>query len=109
MPCWQHLHRQGSGPQGRGLILALWSRTSKAPQQVAGPPVMAVDTVRYVGDRRHVVANSHDEAQAAAEAINVDYYVKVGEASICQALDKGAVEVIRCGPGNLVYDWDESA
>ena len=43
------------------------------PHKAPPHPVMALDTVRYVGDPvAMVVANSHDEAKDAAEAVDVE-------------------------------------
>ena len=62
------------------------------PHKAPAHPVMAVDTVRYVGDTvAMIVANSHDEAKDAAEAIKVDYDVKPANIDLATALDKGAV------------------
>jgi carbon-monoxide dehydrogenase large subunit len=92
----QHLHRQGPGRrQGRRPDLRLGGQGQERPTaQVAAHPVMAVDTVRYVGDTvAMIVANSHDEAKDAAEAIKVDYDVKPATIDLATALDKGATEV----------------
>ena len=77
------------------------------PHKAPPHPVMALDTVRYVGDTvAMVVANSHDEAKDAAEAIKVDYDVKPANVDLAKALDKGAPEVHPEAPGNLIYDWE---
>ncbi|HKH69343.1 MAG TPA: xanthine dehydrogenase family protein molybdopterin-binding subunit, partial [Reyranella sp.] len=77
------------------------------PHKAPPHPVMAVDTVRYVGDTvAMVVANSHDEAKDAAEAIKIDYDVKAANVDLARALDKGAPEVHPEAPGNLIYDWE---
>ena len=77
------------------------------PHKAPAHPVMAVDTVRYVGDTvAMIVANSHDEAKDAAEAIKVDYEVKPATIDLAKALDKGATEVHPEAPGNLIYDWE---
>ena len=78
------------------------------PHKAPPHPVMAHDTVRYVGDTvAMVVANSHDEAKDAAEAIVVDYEVLPANVDLARALDKGAAEVHAAeAPGNLIYDWE---
>ena len=64
------------------------------PHKAPAHPVMAVDTVRYVGDTvAMIVANSHDEAKDAAEAIKVDYDVKPANIDLAKAFDKGSAEV----------------
>ena len=52
------------------------------------------------------IANSHDEAKDAAEAIKVDYEEKPANVDLAKALDKGAPEVHAEAPGNLIYDWE---
>ena len=92
-----------------GGLICGWVVKDKHGQPHKAPPhpVMAVDTVRYVGDTvAMVVANSHDEAKDAAEAIKVDYDVKPANVDLAKALDKGAPEVHPEAPGNLIYDWE---
>ena len=92
-----------------GGLICGWVVKDKHGQPHKAPPhpVMAVDTVRYVGDTvAMVVANSHDEAKDAAEAIKVDYDVKPANVDLAKALDKGAPEVHAEAPGNLIYDWE---
>ena len=78
------------------------------PHKAPPHPVMALDTVRYVGDPvAMVVANSHDEAKDAAEAIQIDYDEKPANVDLARALDKGVPEVhADVVPGNLIYDWE---
>ena len=79
-----------------GGLICGWVVKDKHGQPHKAPPhpVMAVDTVRYVGDTvAMVVANSHDEAKDAAEAIKVDYEEKPANIDLAHALDKGAPEV----------------
>ncbi len=92
-----------------GGLICGWVVKDKHGQPHKAPPhpIMAADTVRYVGDTvAMVVANSHDEAKDAAEAIKVDYDVKPANIDLATALDKGAPEVHAEAPGNLVYDWE---
>src|SRR6201995_4247096 len=61
-----------------GGLICGWVVKDKHGQPHKAPPhpVMAADTVRYVGDTvAMVVANSHEEAKDAAELIKVDYEV----------------------------------
>src|SRR5882724_1017929 len=92
-----------------GGLICGWVVKDKHGQPHKAPPhpVMAADTVRYVGDTvAMVVANSHDEAKDAAEVIKVDYDEKPANVDLAKALDKGAAEVHAEAPGNLVYDWE---
>ena len=91
-----------------GSLICGWVVKDKHGQPHKAPPhpVLAVDTVRYVGDPvAMVVANSHDEAKDAAEQIKVDYEVKPANVDLAKALDKGAPQVHAEAPGNLIYDW----
>ena len=92
-----------------GGLICGWTVKDKhgQPHKAPAHPVMAVDTVRYVGDTvAMIVANSHDEAKDAAEAIKVDYDVKPATIDLAKAFDKGSAEVHPEAPGNLVYDWE---
>ena len=79
-----------------GGLICGWVVKDKHGQPHKAPthPVMALDTVRYVGDTvAMVVANSAAEARDAAEAIKVDYDVKPANVDLAKALAKGAPEV----------------
>src|SRR5215813_904835 len=91
-----------------GLICGWVVKDKNGQPRMAPPhPPMAADTVRYVGDTvAMIVANSHDEAKDAAEAIKVDYDVKPANVDLAKALAKGAPEVHAEAPGNLIYDWE---
>src|SRR6185436_14533119 len=61
------------------------------PHKAPPHPVMALDTVRYVGDTvAMVVANSAPEARDAAEAIKVDYEVLPANVDLTRAFSKSA-------------------
>src|SRR6476660_777592 len=92
-----------------GGLICGWVVKDKNGQPHKAPPhpVMAVDTVRYVGDTvAMIVANSADQAKDAAEAIKVDYDVKPANVDLAKALAKGTPEVHAEAPGNLIYDWE---
>src|SRR4029079_6426971 len=93
-----------------GGLICGWVVKDKHGQPHKSPPhpVMALDTVRYVGDTvAMIVAGSPDEAKEAAEAIKVDYGAKPANVDLTKALSKGAVEVHAAeAPGNLIYDWE---
>src|SRR5262249_16293876 len=77
------------------------------PHKAPPHPVMAVDTVRYVGDTvAMVVASSHEQAKDAAELIKVDYEELPACIDLAKALDGGAPQVHAEAPGNLIYDWE---
>src|SRR6185437_11650936 len=92
-----------------GGLICGWVVKDKHGQPHKAPPhpVMAADTVRYVGDTvAMVIANSAAEARDAAEAIKVDYDVKPSNVDLGKALAKGTPEVHAEAPGNLIYDWE---
>ena len=72
-----------------GGLICGWVVKDKHGQPHKSPPhpVMAVDTVRYVGDSvAMIIANSHDEAKDAAEAVKVDYEVLPANVDLAKAL-----------------------
>ncbi|MBB4633822.1 xanthine dehydrogenase family protein molybdopterin-binding subunit [Sphingosinicella soli] len=69
-------------------------------------PVLAKDTVRFVGDAvAFVVAETRAEARAAAEAVAVDYEDLPAVGSLDAALAPGAPAIWPDAPGNTVFDW----
>ena len=75
-----------------GGLICGWVVKDKHGQPHKAPPhpVMALDTVRYVGDTvAMVVADSHDEAKDAAEAIKVDYEVLPANVDLGQGARQG--------------------
>src|SRR5260370_1188469 len=79
-----------------GGLICGWVVKDKHGQPHKAPPhpIMAADTVPYVADTWSiVVANSHDEAKDAAEAIQDDYDVKPAHVDLAKALGKTAPEV----------------
>ncbi|HYD07110.1 MAG TPA: xanthine dehydrogenase family protein molybdopterin-binding subunit, partial [Reyranella sp.] len=92
-----------------GGLICGWVVKDKAgePHKAPPHPVMALDTVRYVGDTvAMVVASSAAEARDAAEAIKVDYEVLPANVELSKALSKSAPQVHAEAPGNLIYDWE---
>src|SRR5215472_16928143 len=92
-----------------GGLICGWVVKDKHGQPHKAPPhpVMAVDTVRYVGDTvAMVVANSHEQAKDAAESIKVDYEELPACIDLAKALDRGAPQVHAEAPGHLIYDWE---
>ena len=75
-------------------------------------PVIAFDRVLHVGDQvAAVVAETLVQAQAASEAIRVDYRVLPSQTDLATSLDANAKKVRAEFPDNQCFDWglgDES-
>ena len=68
---------------------------------------LATEYVRYVGDSAAVViADSQDNANAAAEAVAVDYEVLDAVVSAVEALKDGAPQIHPEAANNLIFDWE---
>ncbi|MDH3314196.1 MAG: xanthine dehydrogenase family protein molybdopterin-binding subunit [Gammaproteobacteria bacterium] len=94
---------------GLGGLICGWVITGKNGEPHKAPlhPLLAIDTVRYVGDPVAVViAESHAQAKDAAEKVEVKYEPKPAVTSPTAALDKSAPQVHHDAPGNLCYDWE---
>ncbi len=86
-----------------------WLVTGKDKTPMVEPPhpVLAIDTVRHVGDAVvMVVAETKAQAKTAANAIVIDYDQKPVVASIAAAVAPGAPQVWPQAPGNICYDWE---
>jgi carbon-monoxide dehydrogenase large subunit len=69
-------------------------------------PILAVDTVRYVGDGvAVVVAENRYQAQDAAELVAVEYEMLPAVADVAAAAAEGAPQVHEEAPGNVAFDW----
>ena len=81
------------------------------PEDVGGPkgyrarrPLLAADKVRAVGDRvAFVVAETLQQAQDAAELIEIDYEILPAVISIEDAVKPGAPAVWDDNPGNIAF------
>jgi len=94
---------------GVGGLICGWLIKSKngEPHKAPAHPVVAVDTVRHVGDQVAVViAETLGQAKDAAERIAVDYEVLPAVADPAKALAASAPQVHADAPGNLCYDWE---
>ena len=94
---------------GIGNLICGWAISSKdgSPMNMGAWSALATEKVRYVGDAVAVViAESKEEAQAAAEAIEVSYNELPVAANIAAALADGATQVHENAPGNVIYDWE---
>ena len=70
-------------------------------------PMIAVDTVRHVGDAvAVVVAEDRYIARDAAERVAVDYEPLDAVADVVAALEDGAPTVHEDVPGNVAFDWE---
>ena len=69
-------------------------------------PALAIDRVRYVGEAiAAVVAETREQAIAAAEKIDVTYHEEMSVASCAQALAEGAPAVWDMAPDNIAFRW----
>jgi aerobic carbon-monoxide dehydrogenase large subunit len=70
-------------------------------------PVLAEGRVRYVGEPvAMIVAESEEVARDAAELIEADYDDLPAVADVRSAAAKGAPQIWRDAPGNVVIDWE---
>ena len=96
-----------------GLICGWMIHSKDGSPMKAGPhPILAVDKVRYVGDHVAVViAETKDQAKAAAAAVNVSYGVLPHNVDAAMARTSKA-QIHDVAPNNHVYNWsigDEAA
>ncbi|MCP3958044.1 MAG: xanthine dehydrogenase family protein molybdopterin-binding subunit, partial [bacterium] len=69
-------------------------------------PILAVDTVRYVGDGvAVVVAEDRYTARDAADLVEVDYEPLDAVTDVRAAVADGAPLVHDIAPGNVAFDW----
>ena len=86
-----------------------WGISGKDGNPMKEPPhpPIAHDKVRYVGDAvAFVVAESVEQAEAAAELVEVDYDVLPHVVGVVEALQPGAPQLYDDVPNNLCCDWD---
>jgi carbon-monoxide dehydrogenase large subunit len=93
---------------GLGTLPCGWGVKSKDGTPMAEPPhpVLALGRARHVGDPVAVViAETRDEAAAAAELVSVDYKPRAAAIAVDDAVKTGAPRVYDEVAGNLCYDW----
>jgi len=96
-----------------GLICGWMIHSKDGSPMKAGPhPILAVGKVRYVGDHvAVVVAETREQAKAAAALVDVNYGVLPHNVDAAKATSaKGQVHEV--APNNLVFNWslgDEAA
>ena len=67
---------------------------------------LAEGAVRYVGDPvAFVVAETHQQARDAAEAIEVEYEILPAATDLATATDAGQPQVWPSAPNNICFDW----
>ena len=94
---------------GIGAIPCVMAPKGADGRESATPPrpVLAAGRVRMVGDPvAFVVAESVDEARAAAEAVSVAYRPLPAVTNAQAALREDAPELHAEAPGNLCLDWE---
>ncbi|MCW5749930.1 MAG: xanthine dehydrogenase family protein molybdopterin-binding subunit [Alphaproteobacteria bacterium] len=92
-----------------GGLICGWLIKSKdgSPHKAPPHPIIALDTVRHVGDQVAVViGETLAQARDAAEQVQVEYEVLPAVVDPKDAAAKGAPQVHADAPGNLCYDWE---
>ena len=91
-----------------GGLICGWMIHSKdgSPMKAGAHPALAVDRVRYVGDHVAVViAETREQAEEAAELVDVDYGVEEAVVDLATAQAKGKPQIHAEAPNNTVYRW----
>ena len=94
---------------GMGGLICGWTITGKngEPHKAPAHPLLALDTVRHVGDTVGVViADTYHQAKNAAEQIAVTYKELPAVTSVVEAVEENAPQVHGDAPGNICYDWE---
>jgi aerobic carbon-monoxide dehydrogenase large subunit len=78
------------------------------PMFQARMPVLAAECVRYVGEAiACVIAETADQAQDAAEAVEVQFDHLAAASDVDRALAKDAPAIWPGAPGNIALDWED--
>ena len=94
---------------GIGNLICGWMIHSKdgSPMNMGAWSAIATEHVRYVGDAAAVVvADTLENARAAAEAVVIDYEELPHVIRAVDALKDGAPQLHPEAKGNLIYDWE---
>ena len=97
----------GPGPVISEIKLPSFPKTRPAADPVKQPdqPVLAIDTVRFVGEPvAFIVAEDENAARDAAEAIEVDYDMLPAVVDVSQAVS-GAPAIWPTAPHNVAFEW----
>jgi carbon-monoxide dehydrogenase large subunit len=100
---------QDMAEEGFGSLPCGWLITNKDGSSMVEPPhaPIAADAVRYVGDAVAVVlAETREQAQAAAHLVAADYEELPPLGTLEQALAPGAPLVWSEAEGNVCFDWE---
>ncbi len=77
------------------------------PMRVGERRVVAIDTVRHVGEAVAVViAESREAARDAVDLVQVDYDELPAVIDVAEAGDEGRPQLHPIAPGNLAFDWE---
>ena len=78
-----------------------------SPRAEVPHPALADGEVRHVGDPvAFIVAETHQAARDAAEAVMVDYDILPSSTDLGATLDADAPAVWPQAPGNVCFDWE---
>ena len=94
---------------GIGNIICGWMVHSKdgSPMNMGAWSALATEYVRYVGDGVAVViAETLEQAKAAAEAVDVSYKVLPAVVSAVDAMEDGAPQLHPEAKNNVIFDWE---
>ena len=94
---------------GIGNIICGWMIHSKdgSPMNMGAWSALATEFVRYVGDAvAVVVADTLENARAAAEEVDVSYQELPHVIEATEALKKGAPQLHPEAKNNLIFDWE---
>ncbi len=98
------LTKDGIG--GLPCDIPLKNRDGSARAEVPHP-VLADGHVRHVGDPvAFIVAETHQAARDAAEAVMIDYDLLPSSTDLGATLDADAAAVWPQAPGNVCFDWE---
>ncbi|MGB3808710.1 MAG: xanthine dehydrogenase family protein molybdopterin-binding subunit [Parvibaculum sp.] len=92
-----------------GGLICGWTITSKdgSPMHVGAHPVLALDTVRYVGDHvAMIIAETQAQAKSAAELIEVDYEALPATVALATCQTPAAAQVHAEAPRNTCFEWE---
>ena len=97
---------KADGIGGLPCLIPLKNRDGSSRAEVPHP-ILADGEVRHVGDPvAFVVADTHQAARDAAEAVMVDYDILPSCTDLGATLDADAPAVWPQAPGNVCFDWE---
>jgi carbon-monoxide dehydrogenase large subunit len=94
---------------GIGNIICGWSVSSKdgTPMGMGQYRALEPETVRYVGQAvAIVVAETKEQAQEAADAVEVDWDEQPAVMDMAEAISGNAPELHPEAPNNVIFDWE---